>query len=122
MEKSMFERMGGTYRQEGDFLIPNLEAPEAPKVGKYGLLRHQYLRAHKRAILTGMQISGELNAHLEQIDREATEMVERLTSQMAKAEGVTEALKRSDHMAWIGAMNSIRDRAEETVLNDLIYA
>lgn len=121
MEKSMFERMGGTYRQEGDFLIPNLEAPEAPKVGKYGLLRHQYLRANKRAILTGMQISGELNAHLEQIDREATEMVERLTSQMAKAEGVTETLKRSDQMAWIGTMNSIRDRAEETVLNDLIY-
>lgn len=122
MEKSMFERMGGTYRQEGDFLIPNLEAPEAPKIGKYGMLRLQYLRAHKRAILTGMQISGELNDHLEQIDREATEMVERLTSQMAKEEGVTEALKRSDQMAWIGAMNSIRDRAEETVLNDLIYA
>ena len=122
MEKSMFERMGGTYRQESDFLIPNLEAPEAPKIGKYGTLRHQYLRANKRAILTGMQISGELNAHLEQIDREATEMVERLTSQMAKAEGVTEALKRSDQMAWIGAMNSIRNRAEETVLNDLIYA
>lgn len=122
MEKSMFERMGGTYRQEGDYLIPNLEAPKAPKIGKYGMLRHQYLRENKRAILTGMQISGELNAHLEQIDREATEMVERLTSRMAKAEGVTEALKRSDQMAWIGAMNSIRDRAEETVLNDLIYA
>lgn len=118
----MFERMGGTYRQEGDYLIPNLEAPKAPKIGKYGMLRHQYLRENKRAILTGMQISGELNAHLEQIDREATEMVERLTSRMAKAEGVTEALKRSDQMAWIGAMNSIRDRAEETVLNDLIYA
>ena len=122
MEKSMFEHMGGTYRQEGDVLIPNLEAPEAPKIGKYGMLRHQYLRTHKRAILTGMQISGELNDHLEQIDREATEMVERLTSQMAKAEGVTEALKRSNQMAWVGAMNSIRDRAEETVLNDLIYA
>ena len=122
MEKSMFERMGGTYRQEGDYLIPNLEAPEAPKIGKYGMLRHQYLRAYKRAILTGMQISGELNDHLEQIDREVTEMVERLTSQMAEAEGVTEALKRSDQMAWVGAMNSIRERAEETVLNDLIYA
>ena len=122
MEKSLFERMGGTYRQEGDFLIPNLEAPKAPKIGKYGLLRHQYLRANKRAILTGMQISGELNAHLEQIDREATEMVERLTSRMAKAEGVTEALKRSDQMAWIGAMNSIRDRVEEFVLHDFVYA
>lgn len=119
MEKTVFERMGGTYHREGDFLLPDLEAPG---IGKYGLLRHQYLRTHKRAILTGMQISGELNDHLEQIDREATEMVERLTSQMAEAEGVTEALKRSDQMTWIGAMNSIRERAEETVLNDLIYA
>ena len=122
MEKSMFERMGGTYRQEGDVLIPNLEATEAPKIGKYGMLRHQYLRAHKRAILTGMQISGELNAHLEQIDREATEMVDRLTSQMAKAEGVTEALKRSDSMEYTRRMNSIRNRVEEFVLSDIIYA
>ena len=122
MEKSMYERMGGTYHREGDYLLPDLEAPEAPRIGKYGMLRFRYLRDQKKAIFSGMQMSGSLNSHLEQIDREATEMVERLTSQMSKAEGVTEALKRSDQMAWVGAMNSIRDRAEETVLNDLIYA
>ena len=121
MEKSMFERMSGTYRQEGDFLIPNLEVPEAPKIGKYGLLRHQYLRTHKRAILTGLQMSGKLNAHLEQIDREATEMEQCLIAQIAASEGVTESLKRRDQVAWVGAMNNIRNRAEEIVLNELIY-
>ncbi len=122
MEKTGFERMGGTYHREGDYLLPDLAAPEAPRIGKYGLLRHQYLRTNKRAILTGLQMSGKLNAHLEQIDREATEMEQRLITQIAASEGVTESLKCRDQMAWVGAMNNIRNRAEETVLNDLIYA
>ncbi|MFQ9985059.1 MAG: TnpV protein [Lachnospiraceae bacterium] len=122
MEKTGFERMGGTYHREGDYLLPDLQAPEAPRIGKYGLLRHQYLRTNKRAIFAGLQMSGKLNAHLEQIDREATETGQRLTAQIAASEGVTESLKRRDQMAWVGAMNNIRNRAEETVLNDLIYA
>ena len=122
MEKTVFERMSGTYHREGDYFLPDLQAPEAPRIGKYGLLRHQYLRTHKRAILTGLQMSGKLNAHLEQIDREATEMEQRLIAQIAASEGVTESLKLRDQMAWVGAMNNIRNRAEETVLNDLIYA
>ena len=122
MESTVFERMGGTYHREGDYLLPDLKAPEAPRIGKYGLLRHQDLRAYKRAILTGLQTSGKLNAHLEKIDREATEMEQRLIAQVAAAEGVTESLKRRDQMAWVGAMNNIRNRAEEIVLNDLIYA
>lgn len=69
-----------------------------------------------------MLLTGKLNAHLEQVDREANEMMERLTTQMAKAEGVTEQLKAADQMAWVGAMNNIEARAEEIVLNDLIYA
>ena len=122
MKKTAFERMGGTYHREGDYLLPDLEAPEAPRIGKYGLLRHQYLRTHKRAILTGLQMSGKLNAHLEQIDREATETEQRLIAQIAASEGVTEALKRRDQLAWVGAMNNIRKRVEENVLKDLIYA
>lgn len=121
MEQTVFERMGGTYHREGDYLLPDLAAPEAPRIGKYGLLRHQYLRTHKRAILTGLQMSGKLNAHLEQIDREATEMEQRLIAQIAASEGVTESLKRRDQMAWVGAMNNIRKRVEEIVLNNLIY-
>ena len=110
-----------TYRREGDYLLPNLEAPEAPKIGKYGMLRHQYLRDHKRAILTGMQMSGELNSHLEQIDREATEEVERLTKQMAKEQGVNEQMKKTDQMKWVRMMNSLKASAEEIVLNQLVY-
>ena len=111
-----------TYHWEGDYLIPDLEAPEAPRIGKYGTMRHQYLRTNHRGIFDGMLLEGSLNPHLEQIDREANEMMERLTEQMAKAEGVTEQLKAEDQMAWVGAMNNIKARAEEIVLNDLIYA
>ncbi len=111
-----------TYHWEGDYLIPDLEAPEAPKIGKFGTLRHKYLRSRHRGIFDGMLLEGSLNPHLEQIDRQANEMMERLTAQMAQAEGVTEALKARDQMAWVRAMNSIRNRAEEIVLNDLIYA
>ena len=110
-----------TYRKEGDYFLPNLEAPESPKIGKYGMLRHQYLRNHKRAILTGMQMSGELNSHLEQIDREATEEVERLTKQMAKEQGVDEKLKKTDQMKWVQMMNSLKASAEEIVFRELIY-
>ena len=110
-----------TYRREGDYLLPNLEAPESPKIGKYGMLRHQYLRNHKRAILTGMQMSGELNSHLEQIDREATEEVERLTKQMAKEQGVNEQMKKTDQMKWVQMMNSLKASAEEIVLSQLVY-
>ena len=111
-----------TYHWEGDYLIPDLEAPEAPKIGKFGTLRHKYLRSRHRGIFDGMLLKGSLNPHLEEIDRQANEMLERLTAQMAQAEGVTEALKARDQMAWVRAMNSIKNRAEEIVLNDLIYA
>ena len=111
-----------TYRQEGDVLLPNLEAPESPRIGKYGTLRHQYLRDHKRAIFTGMQISGKLTSHLEEIDREATEMVEKLTAQMAKEQGVDEKLKATDQMKWVGMMNSLEASAEEIVLSELVYS
>lgn len=110
-----------TYRTEGDYRLPNLEAPEAPKVGKYGMLRRSYLKSHRNGYYTGMQLSGRLNAHLEKIDREATKMVERLTAQMAREQGVTEELKASDEMKWVGLMNNIRAAAEEVALAELIY-
>ena len=110
-----------TYHWEGDYLIPDLEAPEAPKIGKYGTLRHNYLRDHHTGVFDGMLFKGTLNQHLEQIDRQANEMMERLTAQMAQREGVTEALKARDQLAWLRAMNSIKNRAEETVKASLIY-
>ena len=110
-----------TYHWEGNYQIPDLEAPEAPRIGKYGAMRHNYLRDYHRSVFDGMLLTGRLNAHLEQVDREANEMMERLTAQMAKIEGVTEQLKAADQMAWVGAMNNIKARAEEIVLNELIY-
>ena len=110
-----------TYRMQGDYLLPNLTVPENPKIGKFGMLRQTYLRRHRNGLYTGMLISGRLKAHLEEIDRQATEMLERLMTQQAKAQGVTETLKASDPMLWVTRMNSIRSSAEETVLNELIY-
>ena len=111
-----------TYHWEGDYLIPDLDPPEAPKIGKFGTVRHQYLRNYHRGIFDGMLLKGTLNAHLEEIDRQANEMLERLISQMAKVEGVTETLKAQDQMAWVAAMNSSQNRAEEIILQALIYA
>ena len=110
-----------TYHWEGDYLIPDLESPEAPRIGKYGTMRHNYLRDHHRSVFDGMLLSGKLNAHLEEVDRAANEMMELLTTQMAKDEGVTEQLKAADQMAWVGAMNNIKARAEEFVFRNLIY-
>ena len=110
-----------TYHWEGDYQIPDMDLPEAPKIGKFGTMRHQYLRDHHSGIFDGMLLESSLNAHLEEIDRQANEMLERLTIQMAAAEGVTEQLKAADQMAWVRAMNSIKSRAEEIVLYELIY-
>lgn len=110
-----------TYHWEEDYLIPDLEPPEAPRVGKYGTMRHKYLRTYHRGVFDGMLLDGSLNAHLEEIDRQANEMMERIITKMAQQEGVTEDLKAHDQMAWVVAMNSIKSRADEIVLNDLIY-
>jgi len=111
-----------TYRTEGDYRLPNLDVPEAPKVGKYGMLRRSYLANHRHGIYVGMLMAGTLNSHLEEIDRKATEMVERMVSQMAKSEGVTEELKASDQMKWVGLMNNFRASAEEVAMKELIYS
>ena len=90
-----------TYHWEGDYLIPDIDPPEAPKIGKYGTMRHNYLRDHHRGDFDGMLLTDRLNAHLEEVDRQANEMMELLTTQMAKAEGVTEQLKAADQ--WHGS-------------------
>ena len=110
-----------TYHTEGEYLIPDLIAPESPAVGPWGMRRLAYLRQHRRPIYSGMLMTGTLNAHLEEVDRAAEEMTELLMAQLAEREGVTEQLKAEDQMAWVQAMNSIRSRAEEIVLAELIY-
>ena len=110
-----------TYHDENGYLIPDLIAPDSPAVGVWGMRRLAYLRQHRRPIYSGMLMTGTLNAHLEEIDRAAEEMTELLMAQMAERLGVTDHLKAEDQMAWVQAMNSIRNRAEEIVLAELIY-
>ena len=109
------------YHLEGDFLIPDLEPPESPNIGVWGMRRRDYLMNHHEAIYTGMLLRGALNAHLEEIDRSANEMFDLLVKQYAAREGVMEQLKSKDQMEWVRRMNSIRERAEETVLRDYVY-
>ena len=86
------------------------------------MLRREFMRQHRRPIYSGMLMSGKLNPHLEEIDRTADEMLERLMDQMAVSEGVTETLKAKNQIEWVARMNNIRNRAEETILSQLIYA
>ena len=110
-----------TYHREGDYLIPDLVAPESPNIGIWGQRRKNYLKKHRSGIYTGMLLSDELNAHLEETDRVASEMAERLIAEMAKREDITEQLKAKNQMEWVRRMNAIRSAAEEIVLSDLIY-
>ena len=122
---SLFEEMGGTYMLGANGMYyPNLELPEeeTPRYGKYGRMRHTYLREHKKAYYTTLLFDGKLVAHLNEIDDVANAQMELITKQMAKSQGVTEALKAKDQMAWVGAMNNIRNVAEEIILNELIYS
>lgn len=109
-----------TYRREGDYLLPNLVPPPAPQIGIWGLRRRDYLRKHHDGIYTGLLLSGKLNAHLEETDHSANEMLDLLMKQYAAREGVTEQLKAENQMEWVRRMNSIRERAEEIVSHELI--
>ena len=122
--KSLYEQMGGTYRQESDYLIPNLLPPEGSDtpLGKYGRLRRTFLKEHHNGIYTAMLMDGSLWDHLHEIDQSCKERLDLLVSQMAEQENVTEALKASDQMEWVRSMNSIHNRAEEIVLADIVYA
>ena len=121
--KSLFEEMGGTYRQEGDYLIPNLVLPDEPEyqIGKYGRMRRSYLKEHRPVLYASLLTSGTLHRHLAEIDQACNERMEIIVPAMAKQEGVTETLKAADQMEWVRRMNSIRNRAEEIVLTELVY-
>ena len=122
--KSIFEEMGGTYRQVGDYLIPNLILPDTGnyQIGKYGCMRRSYLKEHRKILYTNYVVEGTLFEHLAEIDQACNERMESIVSAMAKQEGVTEALKATDQMEWVRRMNNIRNRAEEIVLTELVYA
>ena len=123
MAKTIFEKMGGTYTQVGDYLLPNLELPEEEQqsIGGWGQRRRRDLKEHRRAAYATLLTSGKLNSYLADIDRQAEELFSRLVKQMAEAEGVTEQLKADNQMEWVGRVNNIRNRAMEIVNSELIY-
>jgi hypothetical protein len=119
--QTIFEKMGITYRQEGDYLLPNLEPPESPEISIGGQRRLKYLRENKEILYMTMLMSGTLKDHLEEVDRSAEEMFDQLVMQMKKQERITEGLKATNQMEWVQRMNNIRNCAEEIVYEELIY-
>ena len=121
--ESLFERMGVTYHWEGDVRIPDLVLSDTTDyhVGKYGRMRHRYLKEHRRIQFNIMLTDETLAKHVADIDAACRERLDILISAMAKQEGVTEQLKAADQMEWIRRMNSIKNRAEEIVLQELVY-
>ena len=116
-----FEAMGGTCRQKGDYLLPNIEAPESPQIGIWGQRRLQYLRTSKKVLYMTLLMSGTLKDHLEDIDQSAEDMFNRLIVQMKTQENITEELKASNQLEWVQRMNNIRKRASEIVYEELIH-
>ena len=110
------------YIRMGDYFIPDLELPqESRPIGRWGRMRREYLREHKPIQYNCLLLSGKLWTYLADLNEQAQDRLERIIDQMKMAEGVTEELKAADPMAWVGAMNNIRNRAEEIILQELIY-
>ena len=122
MEKHIYDEKNGLhYKLVGDYYLPCLEAPEAPRIGVWGHRRRTYLREHNKALFTAMLISDGLDTHLEVIDRDAEQMFDQLLRQYTAAEGVTNELKAADQLEWMQRMNSIHNRAAEFVCKEFIY-
>ena len=113
---------GLEYVRSGDYFIPNLTLPEETRpIGKWGRIHRDYLKEHKPILYNCLLLSGELWTYLVDLNEQAQDRLERMIDQMKTTEGITETLKASDPMAWVGAMNSIRNRAEEIIREELIY-
>lgn len=119
--KSSFEEMGGTYHQEGDYILPNLVPPESIPVGIWGQRRRHYLKTQRGPIYNALLLSGKLDGQLCEIDAQTDAMFFQLLEQMAEQEGITEQLKAENQMEWVQRVNNIRNRAEEIIYGELIY-
>lgn len=121
MEKSLFEQMGGTYHQEGDYLLPDIELPDEKPVGVWGTRHYHHLRKTNRVLFSQLTISGKMNEYLASIDKQAEEMFFQLVKQFAERDAITEALKVTEQMAWVQRMNAVRAQATEIVNKELIF-
>ena len=120
--KTIYEQIGGTYREENGSLVPDMELPEQKPIGKYGRMHLEYLKQHRRGRYSALLGEGQLNAYLAEIDEQAQEMLISLIVEFAKAQGIDEHLKATDQMRWVQMMNNVRSSAEETVMRELILA
>lgn len=122
MEKTIFEQMGGTYREVGDYVLPNLtlsEKEERP-IGVWGQRRLRYLKEHHKVLYYNLLTSGKLYTHLANIEEQAQELFLRLVKESAEREGVTEQLKAEDQMEWVRRMNNIRNRVTEVINSEVV--
>ena len=120
--KTIYEQLGGTYREENGNLVPDVELPEQKPIGKYGKMHLDYLKQHRRGRYSALIGEGRLNAYLADVDEQAQEMLSSLTVELAKTQALDEHLKATDQMRWVQMMNNVRSSAEETVMRDLILA
>ena len=124
MAKTIFEEMGGTYTQVGDYNLPDLKLPEEEKqanIGVWGMRHKRFLKENHRVLYANLMTSGKLVTYLDDIERQATTMFLQLVKKLAEKENVTEELKAADQMLWVQKMNNIRNRATEIVNSELIY-
>lgn len=122
MQQTIYEQLGGTYREENGNLVPDVELPEQKSIGKYGRMHLDYLKKHRRGRYSALLGEGRLNAYLADVDEQAQEMLSSLTVELAKTQGIDEHLKATDQMRWVQMMNNVRSSAEETVMRELILA
>ncbi len=118
------ESNGLTYDLVGDYYYPRLAVPEEPEgdIGRFGRMRKRFLKEHRKGVFAELLLTGTLHYYLVEVNNDALTMIERITDQLAEAEGVTEELKARDQLEWIRAMNSCRARAEEIAVRELILS
>lgn len=124
MKKHIYDASNGLwYELIGDYYIPvlTLSSEEQCPIGKWGRMHRDYLKEHRPILFNDLILSGQLWTYLADLNEQAQERLSVIVEQMKEAEGVTEELKASNQMAWVGAMNSIRNRAEEIILREMIY-
>ena len=119
--KTIYEQLGGTYREENGNLVPDVELPEQKSIGKYGRMHLDYLKQHRRGRYSALLGEGRLNAYLSEIDEQAHEMISSLIIEFAKTQGIDEYLKETDQLRWIQMMNNVKTQVEEIVLKQIIF-
>ena len=124
MTDTLFEQLGGTYTQTGDYLLPNLSLTAEKETGNIGVwaIRHKrYLKQHHKVLYYNLLTSGKLDSHLADIEEQAQQLFLRLVKELAEKEGITEQLKAIDQMKWVQKMNNIRERVTESVYSEVVF-